>query len=135
MTRRNKRGHRAVYLPYGVAVTPEEIIMLKALSTAGLAFAILAGGALVPQRPAFAQDIELRIGPDGVRPIIRDRERNRDRRRGRCDPREARAGARDIGLRDPEVIRETRDRVVVEGITRRGIRTVTFANRRGCPEF
>lgn len=39
--------------------------------------------------PASAQDVELRIGPDGVRPIIRDRDR--DRRDRGCSPREASA--------------------------------------------
>lgn len=130
---RNKQVFPNVYARIGITVMPEEITMLKALSTAGLALLILAGAPAVPHGVAAAQDIELRVGPDGIRPIIRDRDR--DRRRGRCDPREARAAARDIGLRDPEVIRETRSRVVVEGITRRGIRTVTFANRRGCPEY
>ena len=88
---------------------------------------------------ASAQDMELRIGPDGVRPVIRDRDRDMDRRgpprmRG-CSEREARAAAREAGLRDPEVVRVTPRRVVVEGYTRRGQDTITFANERGCPEI
>ncbi|WP_423331483.1 hypothetical protein [Rhizobium wenxiniae] len=86
--------------------------------------------------PAAAQDVELRIGPDGVRPVIRDRDRDRygdrDRDRG-CSPGEARAAARDEGLRRPEVVRVTSRSVTVEGMTRRGPDRITFANRRGCP--
>lgn len=89
--------------------------------------------------PASAQDLELRLGPDGVRPIIRDRDSDRDRRgpppRRGCSEREARAAARDAGLRDPEVVRVTPGRVVVEGYTRRGPDRITFANERGCPEI
>lgn len=83
---------------------------------------------------ANAQDVELRLGPDGIRPVIRDRDRRDVRSRG-CSEREARAAARDAGLRDPEVVRTTRSRVVVEGETRRGLRDITFANERGCPEL
>ena len=85
---------------------------------------------------ANAQDVELRLGPDGIRPVIRDRDRDRRDARSRgCSEREARAAARDAGLRDPEVVRTTRSRVVVEGETRRGLRDITFANERGCPEL
>ncbi|WP_409528020.1 hypothetical protein [Rhizobium sp.] len=82
--------------------------------------------------PAAAQDMELRIGPDGVRPVIRDRDRYGDRERG-CSPGEARAAARDEGLRRPEVVRVTSRSVTVEGMTRSGPDRITFANRRGCP--
>ncbi|GHC69682.1 hypothetical protein [Limoniibacter endophyticus] len=113
--------------------------MLKLLSAAGLALAMAAGGAAVTA-PAQAQDVEFRIGPDGVRPVVRDRERERDRDRREarmrgCSEREARAAARQYGFRDPEVIRQTRSRVIVEGETRRGIREITFANEPGCPEL
>lgn len=84
--------------------------------------------------PAGAQDVELRIGPDGIRPAIRDRERDRYDRRG-CSPGEARAAARDEGFRRPEVVRMTDRSVTVEGMTRRGPDRITFANRRGCPEI
>ena len=52
-----------------------------------------------------------------------------------CSEREARAAAREAGLRDPEVVRVTPGRVVVEGFTRRGPDRITFANERGCPEI
>lgn len=84
--------------------------------------------------PAAAQDMELRIGPDGVRPVIRDRDRYGDRNRDRgCSPGEARAAASDEGLRRPEVVRVTSRSVTVEGMTRSGPDRITFANRRGCP--
>ncbi|MCJ7993560.1 hypothetical protein J5N58_02915 [Rhizobium cremeum] len=76
--------------------------------------------------PASAQDLELRIGPDGVRPIVRDRDRG-------CSPGEARAAALDEGLRRPQVVRVTERSVTVEGYTRRGPELIRFANRRGCP--
>ncbi|WP_081760811.1 hypothetical protein [Rhizobium sp. CF080] len=85
--------------------------------------------------PAAAQDLQLRVGPDGIRPVIREpRERERDRPRGGCSSREARAAARDEGLRDATVVRETQRSITVEGVNRRGrVETVTFANARGCP--
>lgn len=90
--------------------------------------------------PASAQDVELRLGPDGIRPVIRDRDRDYDRGRDRdrdrargCSPGEARAAARDEGLRSPEVVRVTDRSITVEGMTRRGPDRITFANRRGCP--
>lgn len=83
-----------------------------------------------------AQDVELRLGPDGVRPVIRDRDRDRDRnRRGGCSPSEARAAARDEGFRRAEVVRVTDRSITVRGMTRNGPDRITFANRRGCPEI
>lgn len=83
--------------------------------------------------PASAQDIELRIGPDGVRPIIRDRDLDRrDRNRG-CSPREAARAAREEGLRRAEVVHVTDRSITVRGFTRRGPEQLRFANRRGCP--
>ncbi len=103
--------------------------MLKFVSAAGIALA-MAATPLIVATVAHAQGVELRIGPDGVRPIIRD-----DTRRDRCGPREARAAARDSGLRDPQIVRVTDRRVVVEGFTRRGgVERITFANQDGCPE-
>lgn len=113
--------------------------MRKIIQVAGLAVTMAVSSVAV-SGVARAQDVELRIGPDGVRPVIRDRDRDRrdmERRsamRG-CSEREARAAARASGLRDPEVIRVTPRRVVVEGDTRRGTDTITFANQRGCPEI
>ena len=110
--------------------------MLKSFTAASLALALVAGTAGFAA-PAFAQDVELRIGPDGVRPVIRDGRDNRDARgmRDRCGQREARAAARDAGLRDPDIVRVTDRRIVVEGMTRRGPERITFANMRGCPEI
>ncbi|OLP56131.1 hypothetical protein BJF92_20240 [Rhizobium rhizosphaerae] len=108
--------------------------MLKSFTAAGLALAIAAGTAGFAV-PAAAQDVELRIGPDGVRPVIRDDREMRGMRGHRCGQREARAAARDAGLRDPEIVRVTDRRVVVEGMTRRGPERITFANMRGCPEM
>lgn len=112
--------------------------MINFMKTTGLAIGIALVSFAAPI-PAGAQDMELRIGPDGVRPVIRDRDRDVDRRgpprmRG-CSEREARAAAREAGLRDPEVVRVTPGRVVVEGFTRRGPDRITFANERGCPEI
>lgn len=112
--------------------------MINFMKTTGLAIGIALVSFAAPM-PAGAQDMELRIGPDGVRPVIRDRDRDMDRRgpprmRG-CSEREARAAAREAGLRDPEVVRVTPGRVVVEGFTRRGPDRITFANERGCPEI
>lgn len=104
--------------------------MRKMLCMAGLTLALVTGGAAAPFSLANAQDIELRLGPDGLKPVIRDR-----RERDTCGEREARAAARDSGLRDPEVVRVTDRRVVVEGMTRRGPERITFANTNGCPEI
>jgi hypothetical protein len=105
----------------------------------GLALALLAGSFSFGS-PAVAQDIELRIGPDGVRPVIRDRDRDRfdrdrrDRRDRRgCSPQEARDAARDEGFRRPEVVRLTDRSITIQGFTRNGPDRIRFANRRGCP--
>jgi hypothetical protein len=118
----------------------KEETMIKSIKATGLALGIALVSIAAPI-PAAAQDMELRIGPDGVRPVIRDRDRDRDvdrrgppRMRG-CSEREARAAAREAGLRDPEVVRVTPGRVVVQGFTRRGPDRITFANERGCPEI
>lgn len=114
--------------------------MLKMLAKTGLTLALALGTVGAGSTIANAQDIELRIGPDGVRPVIRDRDRDRDyerrdRRRDECSPREALSIARDEGLRRAEVTRVTRRSVTVEGMTRRGPDRIVFANVRGCPEI
>lgn len=114
--------------------------MRKVLTSAGLALAVTVGSLASGMSFASAQGIQLEIGPNGVRPVDpdRDRDRDRDRRgpRGGCSEREARAAARDEGLRDVEVIRVTPRSVTVEGETRRGrVITMRFANQRGCPEI
>jgi hypothetical protein len=108
--------------------------MLKTISKTGMAFAIAFGAFGASVSTASAQGVELRLGPDGVRPVIRERERDRERDRG-CSPDEARAAARDEGFRRPEVVRVTGRSVTVEGMTRNGRDRITFANRRGCPEM
>ncbi|PWE52264.1 hypothetical protein DEM27_31960 [Metarhizobium album] len=112
--------------------------MFKLLSTCGLAAIISIGAFVVPAGQSLAQDIELQIGPDGLQPRIRDRDReddfSRDRRRG-CNPEYARSLARDAGLRRAEIVRVTERRIVIEGMTRAGPERMTFANRRGCPEI
>jgi hypothetical protein len=105
--------------------------MMKALSSTGLAVALSLGA--LGAFPTFvsAQDLELRLGPDGVRPVIRDRERSGYG----CSPGEARAAARDEGFRRPEVVRVTERSVTVQGWTRNGPDRIRFANRPGCPEI
>jgi hypothetical protein len=112
--------------------------MRRMLSAAGLALAMAAGSfAVAPV--AFAQSVQFEIGPDGVKPVdpYRDRDRDREfRRGGGCSPREARAAARDEGLRDVEIVRVTNRSVVVEGDNRRGdTERMRFANAPGCPEI
>src|SRR5262245_12226792 len=102
----------------------------------GMALSIALGGLATIPSISFAQDLELRLGPNGVRPVIRDRERDREYgRRGGCSPSQALAAARDEGFRRPEVVRVTDRSVVVQGMTRSGPDRITFANRRGCPEL
>jgi hypothetical protein len=109
----------------------QEIIMRRIIASAGLA-AALAIGPLAAIAPASAQELHLQIGPDGVRPIIRDHERERGR--GDCSPREARRAARQEGLRNIEVVRVTERSVTIEGDNPDGyVETLRFANRRGCP--
>lgn len=121
--------------------------MRNIISQAALAIAIAAGGLAAAPLPAAAQSFELQIGPDGVRPIIReerrdDRRYERDRDRGReqarrsgCSQREALAIARSEGLRRAEVVRTTQRSITVEGDTRRGPVVMRFANVRGCPSI
>lgn len=146
--------------------------MLRFVSSCCLA-ALMTGAVMMPAGGNLhAQELELRIGPDGVRPVIRDpREEQRwrwereremrreeremrraererwererferdrwERERGRrgCDPEDARAIARDMGLRRTQVVLVTPRRIVVEGMSRRGPAQIVFANRRGCPEL
>ncbi len=112
--------------------------MLKTITKTGLAIALVASALGTSVIPASAQDLELRVGPDGVRPVVRDRDYGRDydrRDRRGCSPEEARAAARDEGFRRPEVVRVTDRSVTVRGFTRNGPDRITFANRRGCPEI
>lgn len=116
--------------------------MRNMISQLGLAVVLATGAIAGAAAPAAAQTFELQIGPDGVRPGIRDdryRERDRyerDRRGGPgCSPRQALAIARSEGLRNAEVIRVTPRSLTVEGDTRRGPDQMRFANVPGCPEI
>lgn len=106
--------------------------MLKMLNHGVLAVALSLGAVSVAPISAAAQDLQLRIGPDGVRPEIRDR-RDREYRRGDCSPTEARAAAREEGFSRPQIVRVTDRSVTVQGWTDDGMDRITFANRRGCP--
>lgn len=108
--------------------------MIRIIQAVGLSVAMAVSGIALTAPSANAQGVELRIGPDGVRPIIRDNDRRGPPDRG-CSEREARAAARSYGLRDARVVRASRRSVTVEGMTRRGPDRMTFANRRGCPEI
>lgn len=103
------------------------ILRATLITTLALASVPLAAPLAVP---ALAQELELRIGPDGIRPVIPGRDRIRDRG---CSPREAERAAREEGLRRAEVVRVTDRSVTVRGFTRRGPEQLRFANRRGCP--
>ncbi len=108
--------------------------MSKMLSIAGLSL-VLASGLFVGSAPfASAQNLDIQVGPDGVRPVVRDRFREGGPR-GECSPREAMAAARDNGFRHPRIARVTDRRVVVEGMTEDGPDRMSFANRPGCPEM
>ena len=111
--------------------------MIKILSTLFIGgLALIAGEVSIPQA-ATAQDFELQIGPNGIRPrvIYPDEEYRYDQptRRRTCDLDEATDIARDEGLRRPRIVNVTDRRVVVRGRTAYGPETIVFANRRGCP--
>lgn len=109
---------------------------MKTLSAACLGGLALVAGSLVIPEPVLAQDFELQIGPDGVRPRLVDPDDNEyrhTRRRGSCDPDLAADIARDEGLRRVRIVDVTERRVVVRGRTSDGSETIVFANRRGCP--
>lgn len=115
--------------------------MPRLLSCAYLATAMLTSfGAITPAGPAVAQDLELRIGPEGVTPRFHDNRDRRDYRRRDmymerpgCDPADAEYAARDYGIRRPRVIGMTRHSVIVEGWTRDGRARMRFRNVPGCP--
>jgi hypothetical protein len=95
---------------------------------AGLSLACALVGATTI--PAGAQGLDIQVGPNGIRPVIRDRDfRGRDS----CNPRDALDAARDEGYRHPRIVRVTDRRVVVEGMTEDGMDQISFANRPGCP--
>jgi len=109
--------------------------MSKMLTLAGLSLTLVGGLFLGSASIASAQNLDIQVGPDGVRPVIRDRDlRDREfRGRGECSPRDAMAAARDEGFRHPRIARVTDRRVVVEGMTEDGPDRISFANRPGCP--
>jgi hypothetical protein len=112
--------------------------MIRVLSTLCLSSLALLAASFSVLQPASAQDFELQIGPDGIRPRLVDPEedyeyRSYRRPRVRCDLDLATDIARDEGLRRPRVVDVTERRVVVRGRTAYGRETIVFANRRGCP--
>lgn len=115
--------------------------MRKIVSAAALALAVTAAPMLAAPA-AQAQDFNVEIGPNGIRPVPPNRGYQQDRyepdryeqpRRMGCSPREARAAAREEGLRDAQVVRTTERSITVQGFTRRGPERMRFANRPGCP--
>lgn len=113
--------------------------MRKLMASAGLALAVGLGSLTAGIPAAQAQGFDIQIGPDGIRPVIRDNDRNRNNdryeRRDGCSPRDARAAARDEGFRNVQVVRVTDRSITIEGDTRNGVDTIRFANRPGCPEI
>ena len=108
--------------------------MIKILSTLCIGVLALFAGEVSIPRAALAQDLELQIGPNGIRPRLVDPdEEYRFTRRGSCDLDEAADIARDEGLRRPRVVSVTERRVVVRGRTPDGPEIILFANRPGCP--
>lgn len=106
--------------------------MMKKISAAGFGLSV---GAMVWVGSALsvgAQNLQLQVGPNGVRPVIRD---GYNGGHDACSPGEAMAAARDAGYHRPRVVRVTDRRVVVEGMTDDGIDRISFANRPGCPEL
>ncbi len=105
-------------------------ILGKCALAATLATTLIASSFAVVA-PASAQSVELRIGSNGVRPVIRENDRRHDRG---CSPNQARAAAVQEGLRRAQVVRVTDRSITVRGYTRRGgAEQLRFANRRGCP--
>jgi hypothetical protein len=107
----------------------KELKMSKMLSVASIGL-VLAGGLFATA--TTAQNLDIQVGPHGVRPVIRD---GFDGDRGACNPRDAMAAARDEGYRHPRIVRVSDRRVVVEGMTDDGLDRISFANRPGCPEI
>ena len=118
--------------------------MRKILSAAAFALAVTAAPMLAAPA-AQAQDFNIEVGPNGIRPVPQNRyepepyqqggyqqDRYAPRRMG-CSPREARAAAREEGLRDAQVVRTTERSITVQGFTRAGPERMRFANERGCP--
>jgi len=105
----------------------------------------MAAAPMLAAPAAHAQDFNIEVGPNGIRPVPQNRyepdaygqgyqqDRYEPRRRMGCSPREARAAAREEGLRDAQVIRTTERSVTVQGFTRAGPERMRFANRPGCP--
>ncbi|MGE6783678.1 hypothetical protein ACQKGL_14265 [Ensifer adhaerens] len=115
--------------------------MTHTISKLLLAALVAAGTVSAMPATAPAQGLDLYIGPD------RDydggdfrRERRYDdedyvRPRG-CSTGQALRRAYRAGLRDPEIAAMSRNRIVVEGETRRGqYARIYLANRSGCPRI
>ncbi|WP_331374244.1 hypothetical protein [Sinorhizobium chiapasense] len=97
----------------------------------------MAGALMALPSASPAQSLDLYIGPGGPDVQMRDREYDPDNYgsyRG-CSERQAIRRAYRLGLSDPEIEAVTRRQVVVDGVGRRGLTTVYFANRPGCPRI
>ncbi|KRD53281.1 hypothetical protein IB265_09340 [Ensifer sp. ENS10] len=112
-----------------------------------LAVLLVAAGAVgaVTALPSVspAQSLDLYIGPRGDDGDW-DRDYRRERRydddyyspRRGCSARQAIRRAYGYGMRDPEIAGMSRNRIVVEGIGRRGqYARIYLANRSGCPRI
>lgn len=105
--------------------------------------ATLIGVSAVTALPSVssAQSLDLYIGPgrddDGYRQDRRyDDEDEYYRERRGCSPRQAIRRAYGYGMRDPAIAAMTRNRIIVEGIGRRGeYARLYLANRSGCPRI
>jgi hypothetical protein len=106
--------------------------MSKMLSIAGISLALVGGLFVGSATIASAQNLDIQVGPHGIRPVIRD---NDNGGRDACSPGEAMAAARDEGYHHPRIVRVSDRRVVVEGMTNDGLDRISFANRPGCPEI
>ncbi|OCP04404.1 MULTISPECIES: hypothetical protein [unclassified Ensifer] len=115
--------------------------MLQTMSKVLVATMIAASALTALPSVSTAQSLDLYIGPgQGYEGDYR-RERRYDdddyyqERRG-CSPRQAIRRAYRYGMRDPAIAAMTRNRVIVEGIGRRGEYTRLYlANRNGCPRI
>lgn len=110
--------------------------MRKIFSIASAGVLIASAPMLVAPIAAQAQGFNIEVGPGGVRTVPNEpgyRYDDRGPRRMGCSQREARAAARQEGLRDTEVVRVTDRSITVEGMSRRGPERIRFANAPGCP--
>ncbi|KQT45067.1 hypothetical protein ASG43_12220 [Aureimonas sp. Leaf454] len=120
--------------------------MLKFLRSSLLAAGALSAASLGLVTPSFAAaegrpaiaataDADMRLAQryDDRYDDRRDRRERRYDRDGVCAPGQALRKASRLGLRRPEVVRDTRRGLVVDGFKRGRLVSVRFAQERGCP--